>query len=161
LIQSLTREARHGRVSSLRWLKSFVAVQVAAAVVLTVGAGLLMRSLTNLLAVNPGFRPQQVVGFSISLPVRMYAEPSQMAAFWVRLRESLSRIPGVEAAGLGDLPLAVRETRSIYAGEASGLQRGTTPVRQSWVHGEYFRALGVPLAKGRWFTDQDSETSNQ
>jgi predicted permease len=155
------REARHGRTSSRRWLRSFVAVQVATAVVLAVGAGLLMRSLTKLLEVNPGFRSQQVLGFSLNLPAVSYQQASQVTAFWERLRGNLALIPGVEAAGFGDLPLAVRENRAIYPEDSSAVRGNRPPVGQSWVYGEYFRALGVPLLQGRWFTDQDGKTSQR
>ena len=153
------REVRHGRTSSVRWLRSFVTLQVAAAVVLSVGTGLLVRSLTRLLEVDPGFRPEQVLGFSLNLPARSYREVSQVAAFWEKLRAELSRIPGAEAVGFGDLPLAVRDMRAITAEDPSGLQGQRPGVRQASVHGEFFRALGVPLVNGRWFTGHDTATS--
>jgi putative ABC transport system permease protein len=158
------REGGHGRTTGLRrrrWLRSFVAVQVALAVVLAIGAGLLMRSFTKLLEVNPGFRPQQVLGLSLNLPLQSYPQAAQIAGFWERLRERLSMIPGVEAVGIGDLPLAVRETRAIWPEDASAFERNPPSIRQSWVYGEYFRALGVPLLKGRWFTDQDGKGSER
>jgi putative ABC transport system permease protein len=156
--QSL-REVRYGRTSSVRWLRSFVAVQVAAAVVLAVGAGLLMRSFTKLLEINPGFRPQQVLGFSLNLPMISYPQASRVTSFWEQLRGNLARIPGVEGVGIGDLPLAVRQTRGIYPEDASAVPSNRPPARQSWVYGEYFRTLGVPLLQGRWFTDQDGKSS--
>lgn len=155
------RAARHGRASSVRWLRSFVTVQVAAAVVLSVGAGLLVRSLTKLLDVDTGFRPEQVLGFSLNLPARSYPTAPQMAAFWEKLRAELSVVPGAEAVGFGDLPLAVRETRAITAQDPSGLQGQRAGVRQASVHGEFFRALGVPLVKGRGFTEHDGATSQR
>jgi predicted permease len=158
--QSL-REARHGRTSSVRWMRSFVAIQVAAAVVLAVGAGLLMRSFTKLLEVNPGFRPQQVLGFSLNLPAASYPQASQVTTFWERLRGNLALMPGIEGVGLGDLPLAVRENRGVYPEHSSVTRSNRPPVRQSWVHGDYFRTLGVPLLKGRWFTDQDGKSSQR
>jgi putative ABC transport system permease protein len=156
------REGGHGRTTGLRrrrWLRSFVSVQVALAVVLAIGAGLLMRSFTNLLDVNPGFRPQRVLGLSLRLPVQSYSQFAQVAGFWERLRERLSMIPGVEAVGIGDLPLAVRETRGIWPEDMSAFRGDPPSIRQSWVQGEYFRAIGVPLLKGRWFTDQDGKDS--
>jgi predicted permease len=160
--QSL-REGRHGRRSRMRWLKSFVAVQVAVAVVLAIGAGLLMRSFTKLLEVDPGFRPQHVLGFSLNLPPVRYPQASQVTTFWERLRENLARIPGVESVALGDLPLAVRENRAIYPGDsnAAAVLSNRPPCGQSWVYGEYFHTLGVPLLQGRWFTDQDNKTSQR
>lgn len=158
------REGGHGRTPGLRrrrWLRSFVAVQVALAVVLAIGAGLLMRSFTKLLEINPGFRPQRVLGLSLNLPVQSYTRAEQVTGFWERLRERLSTIPGVEAVGIGDLPLAVREGRAIWPEDTSAFASNPPSIRQSWVHGEYFRALGVPLLKGRWFTDQDGKDSQR
>jgi putative ABC transport system permease protein len=158
------REGGHGRTTGLRrrrWLRSFVAVQVALAVVLAIGAGLLMRSFTKLLEVNPGFRPQQVLGLSLNLPVQSYPQAAQVTGFWERLRERLSMIPGVEAVGIGDLPLAVREMRAIWPEDMSAFERNPPGIRQSWVYGEYFRALGVPLLKGRLFTNQDGKDSER
>lgn len=156
------REGGQGRTSGLRrrrWLRSFVAVQVAFAVVLSVGAGLLMRSFTKLLEVNPGFQPQQVLGFSLNLPVQAYGEAAQVTGFWERLRERLSAIPGVEAVGVGDLPLSVRELRGVWPEDMSAFPSNPPSIRQSWTHGDYFRALGVPLLQGRWFTHRDVKGS--
>src|SRR5262245_48175873 len=158
------REGGHGRTSGRRrrrWLRSFVAVQVALAVALTIGAGLLMRSFTKLLEVNPGFRPQQVLGFSLNLPSQSYPQAAQVTGFWERLRERLSTIPGVEVVGVGDLPLAVREGRAIWPEDTSAFERNPPGIRQSWVYGEYFRALGAPLLNGRWFTNQDGKDSER
>jgi len=158
------REGGQGRTSGLRrrrWLRSLVAVQVALAVVLAIGAGLLMRSFTKLLEINPGFRPQQVLGLSLNLPLQSYPQAAQVTGFWERLRERLSTIPGVEAVGIGDLPLAVREGRAIWPEDTSAFERNPPSIRLSWVYGEYFRALGVPLLKGRWFTNQDGKDSQR
>jgi predicted permease len=158
------REGGPGRTTGQRrrrWLKSFVAIQTALAVALTIGAGLLMRSFTKLQEVNPGFRPQQVLGLSLNLPLQSYPEAAQVTGFWERLRERLSTIPGVEAVGIGDLPLAVREGRAIWPEDRSAFERNPPGIRQAWVYGEYFRALGAPLLKGRWFTDQDNKDSER
>jgi putative ABC transport system permease protein len=86
-----------------------------------------------------------------------------VTTFWERLRENLARIPGVESVALGDLPLAVRENRAIYPGDsnAAAVLSNRPPCGQSWVYGEYFHTLGVPLLQGRWFTDQDNKTSQR
>src|SRR5262249_42966420 len=97
----------------------------------------------------------------LNLPVRSYRNAPLIVAFWEKLRAELSLIPGVQAVGYGDLPLAVREMRAITAEDPSGLQGQHPAVRQAWVHGEFFRALGTPLVKGRWFTDHDGETSQR
>jgi putative ABC transport system permease protein len=156
------REGGHGRTQGLhrrRWLRWFVAVQTALAVVLMIGAGLLIRSFTKLLEVDPGFRPQQVIGFSLNLPVQSYPQADQIRGFWEHLQERLSSIPGVESVGIGDLPLAVRTSRGVWPDDTSAIGSSPPLIRQSSVHGEYFRALGVPLLKGRRFTKQDVQGS--
>jgi len=156
------REGGHGRTQGLRrrrWLRWFVAVQTALAVALMIGAGLLIRSFTKLLEVDPGFRPQQVIGLSLNLPVQSYPQADQIRGFWERLQERLSSIPGVESVGIGDLPLAVRTSRGIWPDDTSAIGISPPVIRMSWVHGEYFRALRVPLLKGRQFTKQDGQGS--
>jgi putative ABC transport system permease protein len=156
------REGGHGRTQGLRrrrWLRWFVAVQTALAVALMIGAGLLIRSFTKLLEVDPGFRPQQVIGLSLNLPVQSYPQAAQIRGFWEQLQERLSSIPGVESVGIGDLPLAVRESRAIWPDDTSAIGSSPPLIRLSWAHGEYFRALGVPLLKGRQFTKQDGQGS--
>jgi putative ABC transport system permease protein len=152
------RDGGHGRTHGLRrrrWLRWFVAVQTALAVVLMIGAGLLIRSFTKLLEVDPGFRPQQVIGFSLNLPVQSYPQAAQIRGFWEQLQERLSSIPGVESVGIGDLPLAIRTSRGIWPDEASAIGSSPPLILHSWVHGDYFRGLGVPLLKGRLFTKRD------
>lgn len=158
------RDGGHGRTPGQRrrrWLRSFVALQVASAVVLAVGAGLLMRSFNKLLQTDPGFKPQHVLGLSLYLPAQTYREAAQVTGFWDRLREHLASIPGVDAVGLGDLPLTVREGRAIWPEDPSAFDSNPPMIRHAWVHGEYFRALSVPLLKGRWFTDRDGRDAER
>ena len=120
-----------------------------------------MRSFEKLLRADPGFRPQQALGFTLSLPAQQYAKAVPIRDFWERLRERLVAIPGVDAVGLGDLPFAVREGRAISPEDRSAFPGNPPGVRQQWVHGEYFRALGVPLKKGRYFTPSDTSRAQQ
>ena len=83
---------------------SVVVVQIAAALVLLVGAGLLIGSFARLMRVNPGFRPDSVLCAEIALARSSYPEVSQVAAFWDQLREKVAAVPGVDSVGAVNLP---------------------------------------------------------
>src|SRR6185369_11879183 len=78
---------------------ALVVFEVATALVLLVGAGLLMKSFLRLQNVDPGFTPDNALMVKIALPGKKYKEPEQQAAFYGELLEKVSRLPGVEAAG--------------------------------------------------------------
>ncbi len=148
-----SRSATSGR--SLRMLQSaFVVSQFALALLLLVAAGLLARSLVRLLGTDPGFQHERVVTFSITLPPDAYAQASEVRSFYDALLERLAALPGVVASGAAsDLPLAGREVRAF---EAEGSDSTGAPVAaHSWVDGDYFEALRIPLIRGRRFTAGD------
>ncbi len=153
------REGGRGGTQGIRrrrWLSAFVVAEFALAVVLLAGAGLLLRSFDKLMKTDPGFRPRQALGFTLSLPAQQYPKAAAIRGFWERLRERLAALPGVESVGLGDLPFAVREGRAISPEDRSAFPGNPPGVRQAWVHGDYFRALGVDLKQGRYFTAADT-----
>ena len=137
---------------------ALVVAEVAIALVVLAGAGLLMRSLWRLQEVDLGFRTERVLTLQLYLSPTRYGDPAARAAYIQRLVESLRRVPGVEAAGaVSGLPLsevqalidAVPEGLVLRAGEASPVVdwRPAGP--------DYFRAMGIPLRQGRAFTDSD------
>jgi putative ABC transport system permease protein len=136
-----------------RLLRTLVVVQVTLAIVLAVGAGLLVRSLTRLMAVDPGFRGAQVVAAVVRLPQARYRETRVVRGAAERLLASARALPGVQAAALAStLPMHVDETRPFGVEGATGR---TPPTAVTWVMGSYFAALDVPLRRGRLFTDSD------
>ena len=156
--RTATQSRRQRRVLSI-----LVSAQFAMAVVLLAGAGLLLRSFITLLATEPGFRPEQVLSMSMSLPASSYSRAEQIRSFYQRLLENVEAIPGVKAASAAtDLPLAVRERRSItpevQSGGTEGIPRVTAHV---WALGEYFEALRIPLKKGRYFTRRDGQSGER
>jgi len=151
-----------GRTSSpgrrQRWIfGALVTLQVAVAVVLLVGGGLLFRSFSRLMAVDPGFRADRTLTLATSLPAAAYPTGVDVRAFYARLMERLATIPGVAAAGAStDLPLGVRERRAFtIENERETTRELPHGGANESVLGQYFDALGIPLKRGRLFTPQD------
>jgi hypothetical protein len=118
--------------------------------VLSVGAGLLLRSFLHLLSLDPGFRPGKSVRVTVTLPAGGYSELGQVRGFYDRAIEAARSLPGVLAIGAGsDLPLGVRERRAFTADRPtrpiSGPSRVVAP---TWISPGYFDALRMPLEPG-------------
>jgi predicted permease len=127
--------------------------QVALALVLVTGAGLLVRSLIRAREADPGFRPEKVLTFALSLPAAQYPELSQVAGFYERLFGRLGATPGVLAAGAGsDLPTQSGWTH-LYIAEGKAEPRGAAqPLdAHTLVLGNYLDSLGIRLLRGRFF----------
>jgi predicted permease len=113
----------------------------------------------NLLRADPGFRPQQVLTASILLPVEQYRDPARRIQFFEKLVAALESQPGVQSAGVGsDLPW------TGYDGNADGYRIETHPdartmARYHTASPDYFRALGVPLVRGRFLSVRDTSGS--
>jgi putative ABC transport system permease protein len=148
--------ARGARVRS-----AFVVVEVALALVLLVGAGLLMRSFVMLLRVDPGFDPSRTMTVKVSIPQSKYPTAAQQQTFFTQLFERLDALPGVTAAGgTSFLPLAGLGSATGF--EVVGKPKpapGQGPVTDVRVitH-NYFKAMGVPLLRGRAFDNRDEGT---
>src|SRR5205823_823190 len=136
-----------------------VVAETALAVLLVVGAGLLVRSFWRLMAVDPGFRPRGVLALDILLPEAKYDSAARQNGFFDAALESLSALPGVAAVGgVSSLPLRGSENISLVSIEGRPLpERGKEPLadRRSATPG-YFPALGIPLLKGRLFDAHDT-----
>jgi putative ABC transport system permease protein len=133
----------------------FVTAEFALALVLLVGAGLLVRSFAKLLDTNPGFRPEHVLTMSVPLPPRAYSKAAQIREFYQQALERISALPGVEFAGLSnDLPLNGTITDAV---QVEGRTGSTPATRVSWVLGNYFRTMGIPVLRGRAFSPEDRQ----
>jgi putative ABC transport system permease protein len=132
-----------------------IVAQVALALTLTIGAGLLARSFLTLLSVNPGFEPKRVLTFELFLSPEKFG--AQAAEFYRRLTEKLEALPGVEAAGaINALPLSGADFTWAFFIEGqpiSDVPLGRVDYRV--VTPDLFQAIGVPLKRGRIFTKQD------
>lgn len=146
--------ARGGRLRA-----AFVVVQVALALVLLAGAGLLIRSFAALLSVDPGFQSEHVLTMQISLPgAGKYAEDAARVQFFRELTARVERLPGVTAAGaVSFLPLTgLAAATSLELVGRPPPPKGQGPVADvRIVSGDYFRAMGIPLVKGRIFEERE------
>jgi predicted permease len=129
-----------------------VVVQVALALVLLVGAGLMGKSFWRLRNVDPGFDPRSALALSLSLPETDYKDAGANALFIVRLLERVRAVPGVTAAGIvTNLPLSGGGSTSGYNVEDFPLPPDTVPpiLGTRFASPEYFQAMGIPLLEGR------------
>ena len=142
---------------SNRARSAFVVVEVALALVLLVGAGLLVRSFVQLLSVDPGFDASRTVTMRVSLPGARY-DPSRRGQFLDLLFDRIQQLPGTQAAGaISFLPLTglAAATSMEIVGQPKP-DRGQEPVTEVRVIArDYLKAMGVPLVKGRVFNERD------
>jgi putative ABC transport system permease protein len=157
-----TSRGSGGGVRRARVRSGLVIAEVALSVVLLIGAGLLIRSFVLLQNVDPGFNPTRLLVANISLPNSRYAKPAQRAAFYTRLCHELALLPGVVSAGATQtLPLTGSDSRTLVAIDG----RPVVPladrpiVSMGIVSPDYFRTMGIPLLRGRFFGDHDVESS--
>lgn len=151
LADSLKDGARgtDGRVAVRRLL---VVAQVSIAVVLLVGAGLLIKSFARLMSVESGFTTDRVLTLRISLPEARYPGRPEVTAYFERLLERLGSLPGVESAGAGSgLPLAVTGGDWSFDVEGRPLLNGKHSGAADWyvVTPGYFETLGIRVVRGR------------
>jgi putative ABC transport system permease protein len=139
-------------------------LESALAVVLLIGAGLLIRSLVALQNVNPGFDSQNVLTARVELSRFNYDTPEKAANFFQELDARISNLPGVEAAGMvSELPLSGQSNDMWYTVE------GRPPVTRDQmplgdfrrVNQNYLKAMGIPLLRGRNFTEQEVRQSDK
>lgn len=141
-----------------------VAAQIAIAVVVLAGSGLLLRSFQQLNAVRPGFNADNVATLWLSLPRARYAGDTAIVRFYARLDDRLASLAGVEYAGMASRlpltqngynqnPLYPEDDAATWATKIPPLQLYTT------VDGDYFKAMGIPLIAGRTFDRLESQSA--
>jgi putative ABC transport system permease protein len=160
---TLLRAARStGLGSQVRLRRALVVIQVAAALVLVVVAGLMIRSATRLAAVDPGFQTDRVLTFGVVLPGSTYNSAEQRQLFISRVVDELQALPGVAAASSGGYaPMGqMRATRRFAPADRPPPQPGAEPVAIDIPVGPgYFEVMGVPLIAGRTFDQRDVATA--
>jgi putative ABC transport system permease protein len=158
------KEGGRGGTTGIRQRRLFgtlVTAQFALAVVLLVAGGLLVRSFSQLMAVDPGFRADRTLTLATSLPANAYPTGSDIRAFYQRLLERTDALPGVMASAAStSLPLSIRERRA-FSIESQPPESAEVPhvVAHDWTLGRYFEAMDIPLKRGRYLGPQDSPTS--
>ena len=161
LIASLKEAGRASPQSGRRTRSLLVVTEVALAVVLLVGAGLTIRSFAQVTSIDLGFDQSHVVTMHASLPDTRYRDVARWTAFHRDLLRRVSALPGLDAVGLNSaLPLAGMgaEAEVRYEGQPpprSPHEEGIGSLFQA-VTPDYFRAMGIPLVRGRTFTDRDN-----
>jgi len=161
-IQPLLRQAQSTETPARRRaLGTLVATQIALAIVLGIGAGLMLRSLWNLQHVNPGFDAPRLLAFRLQTTSK-YSSLTTGLPYLERVIERVRALPGVTAVGsIQHLPMTgYNWTTNIYRADQPP-PAGTTPPSAVWrfIGWEYFQAMGVPLKAGRLFTAQDHAKS--
>ncbi len=148
--------ARHGAQAV------FVAAEMAMALVLLIGAGLMIRTMARLWTANPGFRPQNVLTFSVSLPPSMMtARPDAIRAAVREVDAKIAATPGVQSMSetWGAVPLGSDDEQLFWL---DGQPQPASQNEMSWtidyiVEPGYLQTMGIPLQRGRFFTPQDNE----
>jgi predicted permease len=154
-----TRPTSSASGAKRRGLKVLVVGEVAFAIILLVGAGLLLRTWQKMMAVDPGFRSENVFTFNLKLP------PSAAGSerFFERFIESLHELPGVVAAsGANVLPMGgsnmfLFDVEGVPTPPASG---SSYRILMRWILPEYFKTMGIPLISGRDFNSEDGREKN-
>jgi putative ABC transport system permease protein len=151
--RAVSESARQNRTRSL-----LVIFESAVAVMLLVGAGLLIRSLIRLQNTNPGFDSSNVLTMRIDLPRKKYDRPENLSNLWEQFQTRVSALPGVESVGLvSELPLSGQPNDMPYTveGRAAGAANQAFDDDFRRVNQDYFRALRIPFLRGRNFTAQE------
>jgi predicted permease len=139
---------------------ALVVAQVALALVLLVGSGLMARSFWALENVDPGWVADDLLTVALSLPRASYPEPEDAARFYARLTDEIEGLPGVASVGaVSYFPMSGSQTNNGIMPEGHPYQEGELPpvVRTNWAAPGYFEAARIPLYEGRTFERRDHE----
>jgi len=159
LLAVLKEGGRSGTGAARQRLRgALVVTEIALAVVLLVGAGLMMKSLLRLLKVDVGFNPQNVLTMTVALPAGKYNEPNRRISFHDQLKEHITALPGVAGTSIVNiLPLTQgNTTRFIVEGDPVPPPGQEIEANIRVTGADYFQTLGIPLIVGRFFDEHDN-----
>ena len=142
--------------------RAFVLAQVALSLTLLSAAGLLSKSFARLLAVDPGFSPENVLAVRATLSKTTYPDPESARRFFQNVRLRLESLPGVASAGATSvLPLSAMNARMDFsiAGRPESDPSRKPGAQNRWVDPGFFTTLGIPVRRGRDFTDRDNASA--
>ncbi|MGH9755129.1 MAG: ABC transporter permease [Blastocatellia bacterium] len=140
-----------------RWLRTLVVSEVALAVTLMAGAGLIVNSFVRLLRIEPGFNPDRTLTMRLRLPERKYQTMAEVERFYTQLLAQLSATPGVTAAALtNNLPISRSNSSRGVSVEGQATE---TDADFGVVSADYFRATELPLVRGRAFAASDTRNA--
>jgi predicted permease len=161
-LQSTLQESGRGLVSGRQRMQTtFVVMEVAMALVLLIGAGLSIRSLLRLWAVDTGFDPHNVLTFSFSWPSMAKMNPERTRVLFSEFDQRLQAVPGVIAVSQSGaaMPLSSDDEQLFWL---DGRPKPANQIEMNWalhyiVEPEYLKVMRIPLRRGRFFTQQDDE----
>jgi putative ABC transport system permease protein len=151
-----------GGAAQNRLRGALATAEISLALILLVGAGLMIKSLYRLMEVDPGFRPDRVLTMAMDLRTEQYAKDPAVLNFWQQVLDRVRALPGVESAAVGTvIPLTGDHSRSDVTLEGmAALAPGDYPHPDVHIVSPgYLSTLGIPLLRGRAFTDQDNENA--
>jgi predicted permease len=162
LHETLKEGGRGSSGARRRTQNTFVAIELALALVLLVGAGLMIRSLSALWSVNPGFNPHNILTFNMTLPRGLGQNPAGLRSVFRQVHETVLAIPGVQYASMqgGSLPLSGDDSELPFWREGQPKPANMNDMSSALfylVDPDYLQAMQTPLLRGRFLTAQDSE----
>jgi len=144
--------------------RALVVGELAMALVLLIGCGLMLRAFWKLQEVHTGMSPENVVTMRVSLPSGTYSDNAKIAAFWDRLDERITHLPGVQSAALAYGLPPLRPPNMNDTGIEGFVPREGGPIQNvdfyQAVSKDYFATMGIRLMEGRLFDDRDSASGN-
>jgi putative ABC transport system permease protein len=144
-----------GGASARRIRRALVVAEFALAIVLLVGAGLLVRSWQRVKSIDPGFRPERILAMELSSPMA-FSVPAQRHDLYQRVLEQIQTIPGVQNAGIiGDLFIGNAREQLLTAERNDGTVSERLRFGRDEVSTDFFKTVGTPLLRGRWFSIAD------
>jgi predicted permease len=163
-LQEVLRESGRGSSGARHRLQgAFVAVEIAMALVLLIGAGLMLRSLAALWRVNPGYQPSGAITFSVSMPSSSTTTSAETRARLRQFHDKIRSIPGVRAVSvtLGSRPMIHDSAVPFWIeGQAKPASENEMPGAMFYlVEADFQQAMGITLERGRFVTAQDNENT--
>ena len=163
-LNSVLRDEGRGSTGSRRVASSqnfLVVAQVALSMILLIGSGLLIRSFLQLMNVNPGFDPRNVLTMRINLPPSKYGTNAQMVSFYNEVLRQMQSLPGVRAAAISSAlpPTPTRSAPILAEGQPVVPLPQRPGVNIETISPDYAKVLRVPLERGREFTVEDNQTT--
>ncbi|QQS45487.1 MAG: ABC transporter permease [Acidobacteriota bacterium] len=161
-LNAALKEGERGGSGTVRhrlrsWL---VVIEMAMALILLIGAGLLIRSFWELRTVDPGFKTDNLVTMRIELPEKRYKEIPKQDQYRQALLTEVNSLPRVQAALISELPLSGDYLNHDFTREGWNLAAGDEPSAETRsIQGDYFKTMGIPLLAGRDFNAQDNGSS--
>ncbi len=147
-----------------RTRRALVVGEMALALVLLIGAGLLIQSFSRLRSIDPGFRSENVLTLQLALSGSEYGEPASVLAFWEQLLERVEALPAVTSAAAASdvlLPELANSSNVTIEGRPTPPAEETIEVPIDAVTPDFFRTLGTPLLRGRDFSASDDQEATR